>query len=220
MPYSVPPDTGQLVILGVNRSRELDKARKRKTTHPCSICFMHLARCICHLIPKIDLKTKLSLIVHHRELKRTTNTGRLAVHALVNSKMYIRGKDRNPLDLSSILSTDYETYVLYPSDEATDLESLKPLKPVHLIVSDGNWRQASKLHRRHIELSHIPRVRISEKNLAKHHLRNEHFTEGFSTLEAIAIALGSLEGHEVRASLMALYKAKLTATLEGRGTSW
>lgn len=193
------------------------KIRKRKTVDPCPTCRMHLQRCICHLIPKIDLKTKLSLIIHHRELQRTTNTGSLAVHALVNSEMYIRGKDREPLDLSSILSSDYESYVLYPSEEALDLESLNPSKPVHLIVSDGNWRQAGKLHRRHPELGHLQRVKISEKNLAKYHMRKEHFQDGFSTLEAIAIALGSLEGDHVKAILMDLYQAKLRATLVGRG---
>ena len=197
----------------------MDKSRKRKTLHPCPVCFLHLQRCICHLIPKLDLKTKLTLVVHYRELKRTTNTGRLAVQALVNSEMYIRGEGRSPLDLSSLLSPDYESYVLYPSDEAIDLENLKPAKPVQLIVSDGNWRQAGKLHRRHAELEHLPRVRIREKNEAQHHLRHEHFAEGFSTLEAIAIALGCLEGDAVKAKLMALYHAKLRATLEGRGTA-
>lgn len=180
---------------------------------------MHLERCICHHIPKIDLKTKLSLIIHHRELKRTTNTGRLAIHALVNSEMYIRGKDRSPLDLTSILSTDYDSYVLYPAEDAADIETLSPTKPVQLIVSDGNWRQAGKLHRRHPELKHLPRVRISEKNLAKHHMRNEHFADGFSTLEAIAIAFGHFEGESVKASLMELYRAKLEATLKGRGVA-
>lgn len=180
---------------------------------------MHLQRCICQHIPKLDLKTKLSLIVHHREIKRTTNTGSLAVHALVNSEMIIRGKEHTPLDLSKILSPDYESYVLYPSDDAIDLEDLKPSKPVHLIVSDGNWRQASKLHKRHTEISHLQRVKISEKNLAKHHVRREHFDDGFSTLEAIAIAFGSLEGPVVREALMALYQAKLHATLKGRGVN-
>lgn len=178
---------------------------------------MHLQRCICHLIPRLDLKTKLTLVVHHRELKRTTNTGRLAVHALVNSEMHIRGQEGNPLDLSSLLSDHYESYVLYPSEDAIDIENLKPKKPVQLIVSDGNWRQAGKLHRRHSELQHLPRVCIKQKNLAEVHLRREHFTEGFSTLEAIAIAIGSIEGEAVKESLMALYRAKLHATLEGRG---
>lgn len=196
---------------------QLDKLRKRKTLNPCPVCFMHLQRCICHAIPKLDLKTKLVLVVHHRELKRTTNTGRLATHALVNSEIYIRGEGREALDLSSLLSEDYESYVLYPSDDALDIESIRPTKPVQLIVSDGNWRQAGKLHRRHPEISHLPRVRINEKNLAKNHLRREHFEDGFSTIEAIAIAMGSLEGTDIKESILELYKAKLNATLEGRG---
>lgn len=195
----------------------MDKVRQRKTKHPCEKCFMHPERCICHRIPKLDLKTKLSLIIHHRELKRTTNTGRLATHSLINSSMYIRGKDRRPLDLTPLLSPEYESYVLYPSDDAKDIETLRPKKPVHLIVADGNWRQASKLHKRQPELSHIPRIKISERNLAEHVLRREHFVEGFSTLEAIAIALGYFEGIQVREQLLCLYKAKLEATLIGRG---
>lgn len=178
---------------------------------------MHLERCICHVIPKIELQTKLVLVVHHRELKRTTNTGRLATHALVNSEIYIRGEGRTPLNLSSILSEDYDSYVLYPTEDAVDVENLQSTKPVQLIVSDGNWRQAGKLHRRHPELSHLPRVRINEKNLATNHLRREHFDSGFSTIEAIAIAMGSLEGPAIKESLLQLYKAKLNATLEGRG---
>ncbi len=195
------------------------KMRKRKTINPCQTCFMHTERCICALIPKLELKTKLSLVIHHRELKRSTNTGRLAVHALINSEMIIRGKDRTRLDLTSILSPEYETYVLQPSENAVDVEEIKPSKPVHLIVSDGNWRQASKLHARHPEIAHLPRIRISQKNLAKHHLRKEHFEEGFSTLEAIAITMGFLEGDSVKESLLMLYQAKLHATILGRGLS-
>jgi DTW domain-containing protein YfiP len=190
--------------------------RKSKTVDPCEICFLHKSRCICHLIPKIETQTKLSVIIHHRELKRTTNTGSLATHALVNSRMYIRGLIENTLDLSQILSDDYDSYVLYPSDDAEDIEKIKSTKPIHLVVSDGNWRQAGKLHRRHKELSHLPRVRINEKNLATQHLRREHFEEGFSTLEAIAIAFGYLENETVKNQLLNLYQAKLAATLAGR----
>jgi DTW domain-containing protein YfiP len=60
-------------------------------------------------------------------------------------------------------------------------------------------------------------VRINEKNLGEQHLRKEHFADGFSTIEAIAIALGWIEGADVREKLMEVYHAKLRATLEGRG---
>lgn len=131
--------------------------------------------------------------------------------------MHVRGRTSDRLDLSSILSPAYENYVLFPADDAMNLEDLNPTKPVQLIVSDGNWRQASKLNTRHPELSHLPRVKISAANTARYHLRKEHFNEGLSTLEAIALAFRTLEGEKVGESLMALYQRKLKATMQGRG---
>lgn len=191
--------------------------RKRKTVDPCPVCFLHKLRCICASIPKHNLKTRVSLIIHAKELKRTTNTGRLALHALVNSEMYIRGKTTERVDLSSVLDPSYESYVLFPSDDAMNLEDIKPQKSIQLIVTDGNWRQASKLNTRHPELSHLPRVKISSANMARFHLRKEHFPEGLATLEAIALALRVIEGDVIGDSLMDLYHKKLTATLQGRG---
>lgn len=194
------------------------KFRNRKTVSPCAGCRLHLERCICRFIPTFDLKTKLTLVVHDRESKRTTSTGHLAVKALSNSELHIRGKKDATLDLSSILNDRYESYVLYPSEDAVDIESLRPERPVQLIVADGNWRQAGKLHRRHSELKNLTRVRISVKNAAKQNLRREHFDEGYSTLEAIAIAMGVLEGPFIKLKLLELYQHKLKATLTGRGT--
>jgi DTW domain-containing protein len=178
---------------------------------------MHLDRCICSFIPRLDLKTRVSLLIHAKELKRTTNTGRLAVHALVNSRLYVRGAIAGPPDLSELISLEYESYVLFPSEGAQELNTIKPMRPVQLIVADGNWRQAGKVHKRHAELSRLPRVKVSRRIPARFHLRKEHFKEGLSTLESIALALAAIEGESVGESLMALYQAKLSATLQGRG---
>jgi DTW domain-containing protein YfiP len=192
-------------------------SRKRKTVDPCEICRLHRDRCICARLPRLHLKTKVSLVIHAKELKRTTNTGRLALHALVNSEMRVRGFENQRLDLSTLLSDEYESYVLYPSDDALDIETVQPAKPVQLIVADGNWRQAGKLNHRHPEIAHLPRVKISARNRNSYFLRKEHFEHGFSTLEAIALALGALEGDEIQHQLLDLYRAKLAATLIGRG---
>ncbi len=191
--------------------------RKRKTKDPCKVCGLHMLRCICSEIPLIEVPSKLALVIHHRELKRTTNTGQLAIKALKNSTMVIRGQEGEPLDLSYLLSEAYESYILFPSEGALPIEELRPKKPVQLFVADGNWRQASKMHLRQKELSHLPHVCIRQKNSSMVHLRQEHFSEGYSTLEAIAMAFGALEGDEVKAKLMSLYQAKLRATLAGRG---
>jgi Uncharacterized conserved protein len=198
--------------------------RKRKTKDPCPECFLNKALCICTLIPRLDLKTRLCLVVHNRELKRTTNTGRLAVKALVNSEMRIRGlqtgADEGALDLSDLLTDQYQTFLFYPADDAMELTPelvCQSNKPVQLIVPDGNWRQASKVHYRHHELANVPRVKISSPNQSPYHMRVENTEEGMATLQAIAEAMGLIEGPEVREALMAVYNAKLKNTLQGRG---
>jgi DTW domain-containing protein len=60
-------------------------------------------------------------------------------------------------------------------------------------------------------------VMISTPNFSKFHLRAQHKREGMATLQAIACALGVIEGDLVKAQLMKLYDAKLEQTLIGRG---
>jgi DTW domain-containing protein len=193
--------------------------RKRKTKDPCPGCSLNKTFCVCELIPRLELRTRVALIVHAKELKRTTNTGRLAIQSLVNSSMYIRGEGREALDLSGLLSPNYRSVMFFPSDDAVDLSAdfvgQSPL-PIQLIVPDGNWRQASKVPSRHRELKDLPRVKISALNTGAFHLRAESSPEGMSTLEAIAQALKIIEGEAAFAPLMALYQAKLSATLIGR----
>ncbi len=208
----------------------MNKDRLRKTKEPCLICFLHLEFCICEFIPKLNLKTRVSLVVHYKELKRTTNTGRLAMAALINSEMRVRGEiqaqDPTALDLSDLILPDYENVLFYPSVDAVELsrqwvqgvegvEAQK--KPIHLIVPDGNWRQASKVHYRHPELKNLTRVKITPKTQATQWMRKETVEGGMATLEAIGRALEFLEDVEVGGKLLKLYQLKLERTLRARG---
>lgn len=119
--------------------------------------------------------------------------------------------------------TGYRQLLFFPSDEAVELTpdsvaGMKdPSRPVQLLVPDGNWRQASKVNSRHPEIANVPRVKISTPSLSVRHLRREHKSEGMSTLEAIARAIGIIESREAEAVLLELYAEKLARTLQGRG---
>lgn len=198
----------------------MELTRKRKTLIPCGVCLLHKQRCICSSLPSLRLATKVTLIVHAKELKRTTNTGRLAVIALLNSEMRVRGADKERLDLSDLLTSEYNSVLFYPSEDALELNEQfvkESIRPIQLIVPDGNWRQASKVHYRHHELRDIQRVKISTPNLNKHHMRTETTEYGMATLEAIAHALKIIEGEVVGLAMLKLYQDKLEATLNGRG---
>ena len=199
--------------------RKLELTRKN-TKDPCPICYLTRTLCICDSIPRLDLKTRVCLIVHVNELKRGSNTGRLALRALVNSEMRVRGETREPLDLSDLLTDRYRTFLFYPTVDAVELDHelvAQERTPIQLLVPDGTWRQARKVHYRHRELKDVPRVKISAPDISKFHLRAQHRPEGMATLQAIAHSLGVIEGGLVKAQLMKLYDAKVERTMLGRG---
>ena len=138
----------------------------------------------------------------------------------MNSEMRVRGETREPLDLSDLLTDRYRTLLFYPTVDAVELDNelvAQDRTPIQLLVPDGTWRQARKVHYRHRELKDVPRVKISAPDISKFHLRAQHRPEGMATLQAIAHGLGVIEGDLVKEQLMKLYDAKVERTLIGRG---
>jgi tRNA-uridine aminocarboxypropyltransferase len=196
----------------------IGKAKQR-----CSLCGASLTLCMCAEVPRLDLRTKVSLVIHHRELSRSSNTGLLAHQSLVNSDVRIRGESREALDLSGLLSPEYRSLLFYPSADALDLDEelvCRDSRPIQLIVPDGTWRQARKIHLRHPELKNIPRVKISTPDRGTFQLRAQSRPERMATLQAIACALRIIEGDLVAARLMKLYHARVDRTLRARGLRW
>ena len=172
------------------------------------------------MVPRIYLKTKICLVIHHRELSRSSNTGLLAIRALLNSEVRVRGEQREALDLKDLLTAQYRSFLFYPSADAVELnEALvrQDSRPIQLLVPDGTWRQARKIHSRHPELRDLPRVKISTPNNSIFQLRTQSKPERMATLQAIAEGLGIIEGDAVRAQLMKLYQTKIERTLKARG---
>jgi len=175
---------------------------------------------MCAAVPRLDLRTKISLVIHHRELFRSSNTGLLAHRALVNSELRIRGDSRETLDLSDLLLPRYRTLLFYPCADAVELDRdlvCQDPRPIQLIVPDGTWRQARKIPARHHELKEIPRVRISTPNQGTFQLRAQSRPEGMATLLAIACALRIIEGDLAATQLMKLYQDRVARTLKARG---
>ena len=164
----------------------------------------------------------MCLVIHHRELSRSSNTGLLAIRALLNSEVRVRGEQREALDLKDLLTARYRSVLFYPSADAVELDEamvMQDSRPIQLLVPDGTWRQARKITSRHPELRDLPRVKISKPNNSIFQLRAQSKPERMATLQAIAEGLGVIEGDRVRVQLMKLYQAKIERTLKARGIS-
>lgn len=178
--------------------------RRSHRTPRCPRCRMHEALCVCDAIPTLPLATRLVVVMHYREATKTTATAPLALQALPHSALYVHGDTPEPLDLQHLHDEDRRVWLLFPADDAVaitpELVAADP-RPVTLVVPDGSWRQASKLARRVPGLDRATTVVLPEGARTGWQLRREPRADGLATYEAIARALGLLEGPEVQAAL-------------------
>jgi DTW domain-containing protein len=199
-------------------------SRRGNSARRCARCRMHMSLCVCALIPTLATRTTVLVVIHRIEDRRSTNTGKLATEALTNSRVSMRGWDCDDDDALS-WSAETRPLFLFPHENAVPLASLASLagddRPVTLIVQDGNWRQASKVHRRIAGLRDVPCVSLPLGEPSRYRLRHEAHPTGLATIEAIARALCILEGDsgpEVEQALLRIFRAMVERTLWSRGT--
>lgn len=179
---------------------------------------MHLTLCICDRIPRLATRSRLALLLHHREVGKPTNTGRLAASCMPNSSVTVFG-ERDVVAALPAIGADEQPLLLYPADDAVSIAEYAHGKPVVLFVPDGSWRQAHKMRRRIAGLAEVPCVTLPDAGRTTYRLRSENREGGLATLEAIANAFGILEpdGAAIEAAMLEVFRIMVDRTLWLRG---
>ncbi|HSQ65147.1 MAG TPA: tRNA-uridine aminocarboxypropyltransferase [Polyangiaceae bacterium] len=192
-------------------------SRRSNTSLRCRRCRMHGSLCICELIPALATRTRLVLVIHRVELRKPTNTGRLAADCLTNSEIVVRGHEDSPTPPFVASSTSRPVF-LFPHADALPLDRFaRSEAPVTLIVPDGTWRQAAKVRNRVPGFRDLPCVSLPPEEPSIYRLRSEAHEHGLATIEAIARAMGILEGVAVRREIERIFRAMVERTLWARG---
>ena len=195
-------------------------SRRNNSASRCARCRMHSSLCVCPLIPTLQTRTRLVLVIHRAEDRKPTNTGKLATEALPNSEVVIRGRASKPQDDLSWAEGTRPLF-LFPHEDAVPLGSIVlDDRPITLIVPDGNWRQAAKVRNRVAGLSAVPCVSLPIGAPSVYRLRVEAHPFGMATIEAIARSLRILEGENgpaIEDALLHVFKAMVERTLWSRG---
>ncbi len=199
-------------------------SRRNNAASRCWRCRMHSSLCVCALIPKLETRTRLILVIHRAEDRKPTNTGRLAFEAMPNSEVIVRGRAEQPADDPIALDGTTRPLFLFPHEDAVPLESVATVagddRPVTLIVPDGNWRQASKVRNRVPGMRTVPCVSLPIGAPSIYRLRSEAHPFGLATVEAIGRCLRVLEGDrgpDIERALMHVFRAMVERTLWSRG---
>jgi DTW domain-containing protein YfiP len=182
---------------------------------------MHRSLCICSLLPRIATRTRVLFVLHQLEAQKPTNTGLVAAKCLANSGVFYRGRapdggEPERLDLPP--PSEAEAVLLFPHESATPLDAGRAReRPLWLVVPDGTWSQVSRARRRMEVLAQMPCVSLPGSDRSAGRMRNAPQPGHMATLEAVALALGILEGPAVADALMRVYRIMTERTLWTNG---
>jgi DTW domain-containing protein YfiP len=185
----------------------------------CSRCRLHTDLCACDLLVPIPVSTKLLLVAHRAEIRKPTNTGQLAAACLPGAKLCLRGREgvaNDPVDWDPATTP----LLLFPTSDAVEIEEWRRSHGnlrVTLIVPDGTWRQAKRIPRRVPELRGMQAVKLDAKRESGYRLRRGRYDHHLATMEAVAQALGVLEGPAVEERLMHVFHAVVERALWSNG---
>lgn len=194
-------------------------SRRATRDKRCPKCSIHQDNCVCDKIEKIDLKTKVSLVLFKKEQFLPSNTAKLSLNSLFNSNSFIRGEKEIVMNKDFIDQEKYQPLYLFPTEDAEELTPdyiSQYTKPINLIVPDGTWRQAKKIHNREKLLTDIPRVKLKIETRSIYPLRRQKYEYGLCTHEAISHALSIIEGEEVKNKLIQNLKIFIEGHLKYR----
>ncbi|HEY1188192.1 MAG TPA: tRNA-uridine aminocarboxypropyltransferase, partial [Gemmata sp.] len=187
---------------------------------PCPACRLQAWLCVCAYAPRLTTRTPLLLIGHVHDLGRTSNTTRLLALAIRNATVLGHGAFPAPADPATHVPAGTTPLVLFPGhgDKPLTPELVAALPaPPALVVPDGNWRQASRMVKRLPLLAGAVKVALPARTLGGLALRRNLAGHHMSTYEAVAQALGILEGEAVAGALLDFYRRAVDRMLLVRG---
>lgn len=177
-----------------NHVTELSIFEPRKT---CPRCRRPEAVCYCDSVVSLPTQTRVVVLQHPREADVAINTARIAALCLPSSSVHVGVDFENDREVNELLSDPSRPPILlWPGEDARDLATDPPPSPVTLVVVDGTWWQARKLVKLNPRLASLPRYAFTPPRPSDYRIRREPAEHCVSTIEALALALGFLEGCE------------------------
>ncbi len=183
-----------------NRLRNLDVPAQ------CPGCGLYPGLCLCAELRPVATRTRILIVRHVKEVRRRTNSARIAALGLANCELLDRREKFDRIEFEP----PPDSWVLYPGAPPPSPDAPRP---ANLIVLDGTWREAKRMFARVPALQFLPRLSLPPPPPTPRLRKPPAF--GMATLEAIAHAVAALEGEELARPLHELFALFVARCREG-----
>jgi tRNA-uridine aminocarboxypropyltransferase len=164
----------------------------------CPRCLRPGAFCVCTGLVPVPTRTRVVLLQHPREARLAICSAWLTRIALADAELH-RGVSFEAHPRVRELAGVPGACLLWPGPGSVPARTRRGSPPAVLFAVDGTWHQAEKMMRLSPSLGALPRLSVDAGRPSGYTgLRAEPGAVHLSTLEAVALALGDLEGEPGR----------------------
>jgi len=188
------------------------------TTRPhCLQCDKPATMCLCSTVKSVPNRVRVHVLQHRAERRHALGTVRLLKIGLDAIDVHVLPSGSRSAEVQPI-SLPAGAGVLYPSPDAIDLGDLpRGMALNDLIVIDGTWSHAHRIHRDNPWLAELPHFRLTPTQGSRYRIRTEPRQECLSTVEAVVAALRVLEPElEGTDGILGAFEAMIDAQIAAR----
>lgn len=163
----------------------------------CPTCQQPLVNCYCGRIVPQSTDARFVFLQHPAEARNPVGTARMAHLSIPGSRLFIGVDFTENAELRNLLEDADEAGVLFPTDDAVDLETIRESgKPPTIVVIDGTWSEARKIWKTNPFLQSMKAYRLQPAQPSRYRIRAEPAAHCVSTIEAVAAALSAVDGRD------------------------
>ncbi|SMR73528.1 conserved hypothetical protein [Marinobacterium sediminicola] len=190
----------------------------------CDDCRLPQEVCICEWRYTVPAKCQFWLLTHRYELYKPTNTGRLIVDSIAQTRMFEWSRTEPTADLLAALEDQrYAPCLVFPAGEDYQHRMVDEVGgdgriPVFIIL-DGTWRQARRMFRHSPYLQHLPVIEPQTERLSRYKLRRSTIDHHLCTAE-VAVALLEQVGDQAAADHLEEYFERFNSSYIATRRRW
>ena len=165
----------------------------------CPHCDYPSTTCLCDAVENINSYIAFDVLQHPSETKVAKNTARILklCHPLTT---IWKGETEADFTLlkHSLDASSNQIFVLYPSKEAWGLQQIRCAqatnsRSIRILLIDGTWKKAFKIHQLNSWLKAYPHIRIDELSSQYIVRKSVRVKNSLSTLEAAKHCIDTLD---------------------------
>jgi DTW domain-containing protein YfiP len=191
----------------------------------CPRCSLPPRLCVCDMLPPVETRLSVHVLIHRHEQRKPSSTGRLISRAVAGAACHVYQRVSRSFPATGLsaeaLEPGRELWILHPCGEpfpAAGRPACDSSTPIpQILLLDGTWREAGEMLRTVEGRGRCVSLPDAGDEQSRYWLREQPSPSQVSTAEALLGVFAALGEHEAACRLRLHFELHVYAMLLARG---